>query len=84
MGNNSTDKAEEIIINKEVLDYCLFEENVELKTPKIPKGKTLVIEDREFLTGEEISDMNELSYYICSFLVPGHNFRPDVVEVHYD
>ncbi|CAL6012040.1 Conserved_hypothetical protein [Hexamita inflata] len=61
-GNNSASKAEEIIINKEVLDYCCYETGQDITGAKKSRSKTLVIHRSRTLNLEELQYIDRISW----------------------
>ncbi|CAL6059602.1 Conserved_hypothetical protein [Hexamita inflata] len=60
--DNSAQKAEQIVINKEVLDYCCFECQQEIRGNKESRSKTLVIKKDRILNSEELLQIDQVSW----------------------
>ncbi|CAL6068176.1 Conserved_hypothetical protein [Hexamita inflata] len=61
-GNNSASKAEEIIVNKEVLDYCCHETGQDITGAKKSRSKTLVVRKSRILNSEELQHIDRISW----------------------
>ncbi|CAL6104427.1 Conserved_hypothetical protein [Hexamita inflata] len=61
-GNNSASKAEEIIVNKEVLDYCCYETGQDISGTKRSRSKTLVVRKSRILNSEELQYIDRISW----------------------
>ncbi|CAL6011183.1 Conserved_hypothetical protein [Hexamita inflata] len=61
-GNNSASKAEEIIINKEVLDYCCYQTGQDITGAKKSRSKTLVVHRSRILNQEELQYIDKISW----------------------
>ena len=57
-GDNSASRAESIIINKEILDYCCQETGREITGNKKSRAGTLVINAEKVLNSEELQQID--------------------------
>ena len=61
-GDNSASRAESIIINKEILDYCCQQTGTEINGNKKSRARTLVINASRVLNFEELQQIDQVSW----------------------
>ncbi|CAL5993529.1 Conserved_hypothetical protein [Hexamita inflata] len=91
-GNNSASKAEEIIVNKEVLDYCCYETGQDISGTKRSRSKTLVVRKSRILNSEELQYIDRISWAMIRVIdedtctndeirkLPGRNLKDMICE----
>ncbi|CAL6018161.1 Conserved_hypothetical protein [Hexamita inflata] len=79
--DNSIDKAEQIIKNKEVLQFCQEELGQEYSATKISRHRTQVMENIETLSLQELESIEEVSLAMISCINTETNIKDNTSKV---
>ncbi|CAL6001737.1 Conserved_hypothetical protein [Hexamita inflata] len=80
--DNSVDKAEQIIRNKEVLQFCEEELGQEYSSTKISRHRTQVMVDVKPLDQSDLQSIEEVSWAMISFIEGTYNKKDKASKQH--